>query len=120
MYVNMPPKFLTCMKLTELNVLVGTPSTAAAVLGTLPGTTVSAGVPAERAADIMFQLPLPVASAIMLPPCMSPSMLSTRSGTVMKAKDPIRAIMRGTAMTRSEGLMSDEELDIEAMMNLIL
>ena len=116
----MPPKFLTCMKLIELSVLEGTPSITAAVLGTLPGTTVSTGVPADTAADIMFQLPLPVASAIMLPPCMSPSMLSTRSGTVMKAKDPIRAIMRGTAMTRSEGLMSDEEFDIEAMIGVIL
>ena len=115
MYVNIPPKFLTCIKLNGLIVLV--PSIAAAVLGTVPGIAVSAGVPAERAADIMFQVPLPVASAIMLPPFLKLSMLSIRSGTVMKAKDPARAIIRGTAMTRSEGLISEVVLDIEAIVN---
>ena len=115
MYVNIPPKFLTCIKLNGLIVLV--PSIATAVLGTVPGIAVSAGVPAERAADIMFQVPLPVASAIMLPPFLKLSMLSIRSGTVMKAKDPARAIIRGTAMTRSEGLISEVVLDIEAIVN---
>ena len=115
MYVNIPPKFLTCIKLNGLIVLV--PSIAAAVLGAIPGIAVSAGVPAEKAADIMFQVPLPVASAIMLPPCLKLSMLSIRSGTVMKAKDPVLAIIHRTAMTRSEGLINEVVLDIEAIVN---
>lgn len=44
-------------------------------------------------------------------------MLSSRSGTVTKAKDPARAMMRGKAMKRSFGerLIKDELLDIEDM-----
>lgn len=45
-------------------------------------------------------------------------MLSRRSGTVTKAKDPARAMMRGKAMKRSLGerLIKDELLDIEDML----
>lgn len=45
-------------------------------------------------------------------------MLSSRSGTVTKAKDPARAMMRGKAMKRSLGerLIKDELLDIEDML----
>lgn len=63
----------------------------------------------------MFQVPFPVASAIILPLCLK-NILSMRSGTVTKAKEPARAIMRGTIMTISEGLMRDVVFDIvEAM-----
>ena len=57
----------------------------------------------EKVVDIIFILPFPVASAIMLPPPLRPIMLSSRSGTVTKAKDPALAIIRGKAMTRSLG-----------------
>ena len=44
-------------------------------------------------------------------------MLSSRSGTVTKAKDPARAIIRGKAMKRSLGerLIKDELVDVEDM-----
>ena len=112
MYVNIPPKFLTCIKLNELRFLVG-PSVGIVVLAA--AGAVFAGEPAERAADIMFQVPFPVASAILLPPCLKPSIESIRSGTVIKAKDPALAIIRGTAMTRSEGLMREVVFESEAM-----
>ena len=62
-------------------------------------------------------LPFPVASAIMLPPPRKPIMLSSRSGTVTKAKDPARAIIRGKAMTRSLGerLIKEVLLIVEDM-----
>lgn len=60
----------------------------------------------DKADVIIFQVPLPVASAIMLPPCLK-NMLSNRSGTAMKAKEPARATMRGIIITRSEGLMRE-------------
>ena len=48
-----------------------------------------------------------------------PNIESIRSGTVMKAKDPARAIMRGTAMTMplDNGPMRDVVLDIETIMS---
>jgi len=67
------------------------------------GTAIPETDPEERASETIFQVPLPVASAIMLPPFRNPSMLSIRSGTVMKAKEPARAIIRGNAITRSLG-----------------
>ena len=72
---------------------------------------------ADIAAESIFQVPFPVASAIMLPPCLKPSIESIRSGTVIKAKDPIQVIMRGTAMTMSldSGPMGDVVLDGGAM-----
>jgi len=116
MYMNMPPKFLTCPKWDRLKGPAGLAlavSTAAAV-----GRAVSAVIPEDRANDIMFQVPFPVASAIMLPPCLK-SMLSMRSGTVIKAKEPARNIIRGNIMTRSEGLSTDVVFDIvEAMVKL--
>ena len=70
---------------------------------------------AGNAVDIIFILPFPVASAIMLPPPLKFIMLSSRSGTVTKAKDPARAIIRGNAMTKSFGerFIKDVLLDIE-------
>ena len=57
----------------------------------------------EKVVDTIFILPFPVASAIMLPPPLRPIMLSSRSGTVTKAKDPARAMIRGKAMKTSLG-----------------
>ena len=67
----------------------------------------------EKAVDIIFILPLPVASAIMLPPPLRPIILSSRSGTVTKAKEPARAIIRGKAMTRSLGKRLTEEVFLD-------
>ena len=89
---------------------------AAAVLAAV-GTTLSVAELADIAADNIDQVPFPVASAIILPPCLMPSIESIRSGTVMKAKDPARAIIRGTAITMSldNGPMREVVLDIETI-----
>ena len=67
----------------------------------------------EKAVDIIFILRLPVASAIMLPPPLRPIILSSRSGTVTKAKEPARAIIRGKAMTRSFGKRLTKEVFLD-------
>lgn len=91
---------------------------AAAALAAV-GTTLSVAELADIAAENIDQVPFPVASAIILPPCLMPNIESIRSGTVMKAKDPARAIMRGTAMTMSldKGPMREVVLDIETIVS---
>ena len=88
-------------------------SVAAAALAAV-GTTFSVAELADIADVNIDQVPFPVASAIILPPCLNPNIESIRSGTVMKAKDPARAIMRGTAMTISldKGPIMEVVLDI--------
>ena len=117
-YVKIPPKFLTCMKLNGPNILMGL-SVAAAALAAV-GTTFSVAELADIAPVNIAQVPFPVASAIILPPCLKPNIESIRSGTVMKAKDPARAIMRGTAMTISldKGPIREVVLDIAIIVNL--
>ena len=114
-YANMPPKFRTWWKLNELNPCDGASVGAAPAVG---GRAAPEGEPEENDVDIIFKLPFPVASAITLPLALRPIMLSNRSGTVTKAKDPARAIIRGKAMKRSLGerLIKDELVDIEDMM----
>lgn len=107
MYANIPPKFLTWWKLNELGPC-GWVSVAAAPAA--DGRAARGEESEEKAVDIIFILPFPVASAIMLPPPRRPMMLSSRSGTVTKAKDPARAIMRGNAMTRSLGMRLIKEV----------
>ena len=110
----MPPKFRTWWKLNELNTWDGASVGAAPAVD---GRAAPEGEPEENAVDIIFILPFPVASAITLPLFLRPIMLSNRSGTVTKAKDPARAIIRGKAMKRSLGerLIKDELVDIEDM-----
>lgn len=112
-YAKMPPKFLTWCKLSELSRGASVTAAPAADGRAAPGEESE-----EKAVDIIFILPFPVASAIMLPPPLRPIMLSSRSGTVTKAKDPARAIIRGKAMTRSFGIRLIKEvlLDAEDMM----
>ena len=57
-----------------------------------------------------------VASAITLPPFRKPSRLSIRSGIVKKAKEPMLAIARGSAIRRSfgEGLKNEVAFDADA------
>ena len=117
-YVKMPPKFLNRIIPIELDPLDRSPAVAAApgaVATALPDTE-----PEERASETMFQVLFPVASAIMLPPFRKPSMLSMRSGTVMKANDPARATMRGNAITKSfeKGPVRDVTLDVAVMLRL--
>lgn len=109
-YANMPPKFLTWWKLKELSPC-GVASVAAAPAA--DGRAALEEESDENVVDIIFILPFPVASAIMLPPPLRPIMLSSRSGTVTKAKDPALAIILGNAMTRSLGkkLINDVLLD---------
>ena len=106
------------MKLNGPNILMGL-SVAAAALAAV-GTTFSVAELADIAPVNIAQVPFPVASAIILPPCLKPNIESIRSGTVMKAKDPARAIMRGTAMTISldKGPIMEVVLDIAIIVNL--
>lgn len=110
-YANIPPMFLTWWKLNGL--ACGGASVAAAPAA--DGRAAIGEESEEKAVDIIFILPLPVASAIMLPPPLRPIMLSSRSGTVTKAKDPALAIIRGKAMTRSleKRLIKEVLLDTE-------
>lgn len=110
----MPPKFLTWWKLNELGPCEGA---SVATAPTFDGRAAPREGPEDKVVDIIFILPFPVASAITLPPALKPIMLSNRSGTVTKAKDPARAINRGKAIKRSLGekLIKDELLDIEDM-----
>ena len=93
-------------------------SVAAAALAAV-GTTFSVAELADIAPVNIDQVPFPEASAIILPPCLKPKIESIRSGTVMKAKDPARAIMRGTAMTISldKGPIREVVLDIATIVN---
>ena len=113
-YANMPPKFRTWWKLNELIPWEGASVGAAPAVD---GRAAPEEEPEENAVDIIFILPFPVASAITLPLALRPIMLSSRSGTVTKAKDPARAIIRGKAMKRSLGerLIKDELFDSEDM-----
>ncbi len=112
-YAKMPPKFLTWWKLNELSWGASVAAAPAA-----DGRAAPREESEEKAVDIIFILPFPVASAIMLPPPLRPIMLSSRSGTVTKAKDPARATIRGKAMTKSLGIRLIKEvlLDTEDMM----
>lgn len=114
MYANTPPKFLTWWKLNELSTCEDASVSAAPAAD---GRAAPGEESGEKAVDIIFILPFPVASAIMLPPPRKRSMLSSRSGTVTKVKDPARAIIRGKAITRSldERLIKEVLLDIEDM-----
>lgn len=114
MYANTPPKFLTWWKLNELSTCEDASVSAAPAAD---GRAAPGEESGEKAVDIIFILPFPVASAIMLPPPLKRSMLSSRSGTVTKVKDPARAIIRGKAITRSldERLIKEVLLDIEDM-----
>lgn len=114
MYANIPPKFLTWWKLNELRPCGGTSVAAAPAAD---GRAAPGEESGEKVVEIIFILPFPVASAIMLPPPLKPIMLSSRSGTVTKAKDPARAIIRGKAMTRlfGERFIKEVLLDIEDM-----
>ena len=96
-YANMPPKFLTWWKLNELDPCA---EVSVAATSTVDGRAAPEEESEDSAVDIIFILPFPVASAIMLPLPLRPMMLSNRSGTVTKAKDPARAIIRGKAMKR--------------------
>lgn len=102
------------MKLNGPNILVGL-SVAAAALAAV-GTTFSVAELADITPVNIAQVPFPVASAIILPPCLNPNIESIRSGTVMKAKDPARAIMRGMAMTISLD-KGEVVLDIATIVN---
>lgn len=67
----------------------------------------------------MFLLPFPpVAWAITLPLLPKPSIPSSFSGTVKKAKVPARASMRGKAKNISWGLIKEVELDVVVAMML--
>ncbi len=117
MYVKTPPKFRTCWKLSEWPII---PPVAPSPTADSPAVT--AAVPraepsSESAAGGMFRVLSPVASATTLPPFRKPSRLSIRSGTVMKANEPARAIIRGTAIRRSlgEGLRNEVAFDAEAL-----
>ena len=117
MYVKTPPKFLTCWK---LSVCLSVPPDASSMIPA--STPVTAAMPCaeanpENAAEDMFCVLPPVASAITLPLFRNPSKLSMRSGTVMKAREPARAIMRGTARRRSlgEGLRKEVAFEAEAL-----
>ena len=114
MYANMPPKFLTWWKLNEPSPCGGASVAAAPAVD---GRAVPGEESEDNIVDIILMLPFPVASAIMLPPPLRPIMLSNRSGTVTKAKDPARAIIRGKAMKRSLGerLIKEVLFDIEDM-----
>lgn len=86
-----------------------------------PAAVAAAGPWAElapvSAAEARLRVLSPVASAITLPLLRKPRKLSIRSGRVIKANDPARAIIRGTAMIRSlgEGLRSEVAFDVEAL-----
>ena len=118
MYVKMPPKFLTWAMLMELK-LLGIVSMLAAASGG-EGPALPETEPDDSASETMFQVLFPVASAIMLPPFLNPSMLSIRSGTVMKAKEPARAIIRGNASIRSlgKGPVRDVSLEVAAILRM--
>ena len=95
-----PPKFLSCILLSKSSAL-GIFSEAAAAASEATGIASAEEEADERASGMTLQVLFPVASAIILPPFLNPSMLSIRSGTVMKAKDPARATIRGKAIMRS-------------------
>ena len=107
MYANIPPKFLTWWKLNEPSPCGGDSVAAAPAAD---GRAAPREESEEKAVDMIFILRLPVASAIMLPPPLRPIILSSRSGTVTKAKEPARAIIRGKAMTRSFGKRLTKEV----------
>lgn len=111
-YAKIPPKFLTWWKLNEPCGGASVATAPAADGRAAPGEESE-----EKAVNIIFILPFPVASAIMLPPPLRPIMLSSRSGTVTKAKDPARAIIRGKAMKRlfGERLINEVLFDVEDM-----
>ena len=88
---------------------------AAAAASEARGTVVFEAAPDERASDTIFHVLFPVASAIILPPFLKPSMLSIRSGTVTKANDPARATILGKAMTMSLGKGPESEVSFEAV-----
>lgn len=103
------------MKLVELDPLEISASgvAAPAAVGIAAPATEAEDMTPERMLNDLF----PVASAIIDPPGLKPNMLSMRSGTVMKAKEPALAMIRGTAMTMSFGKYSVRKvtLELEAM-----
>ena len=109
-YATIPAKFRTWWKLNELDPRAGVSVAVAPAIDerAAPGEDAE-----DKAVDIILILPFPVASAITLPPPLRPIKLSSRSGTVTKAKDPARAIIRGKAMKRSLGERLIKEVLLE-------
>ncbi|KAL8742365.1 MAG: hypothetical protein Q9190_005143 [Brigantiaea leucoxantha] len=98
MYERMPPNFLILWKLHDCQRLLGLPPSAATASAAVAAAAILCVAMELCSADSTAGPPSPVASAITPPAFCKPRTPSMWSGTVLKAKEPARAIIRGTAM----------------------